>query len=48
MGFDYFSSYAIITKADDMCQTEVFESDKGVTCQISQAVTSNTTIYNGL
>ena len=46
MGYDYlFLSYAMITKADDMCQTEihVFESEKGVTCLISQTVTSNTT-----
>ena len=37
----------MITKADDMYQTEVFQSEKGVTCQISQTVTFNTT-FNGL
>ena len=36
-----------ITKADDMCQIEIFLSEKGVTCLISQTVTSNTT-FNGL
>ena len=36
----------MISEAADMCKTEVFLSDKGVTCQISPTVTSNTT-YNG-
>ena len=38
----------MISEAADMCQTEVFLSDKGVTCQIhvSPTVTSSTT-YNG-
>ena len=43
MGYDYFFSYAMNTKADDMCQTEVFESDKGVTFPISKTVTPKTT-----
>ena len=32
-----FFSSAMNTKADDMCQTEVFESDKGVTFQIDKS-----------
>ena len=38
-----FVGYVMYTKADDMCQTELFESDKGVTFQISQTVTPKTT-----